>query len=190
MNNDYIALYNNALIARGDLASIVKATKAIDKDIEPYVFEFESCKRIDLNWHGDEKAVLASLQEEQPTTTGKRGRPKLGVKSKEVTLLPRHWQWLAMQRGGASVTLRRLVDEAMKNPPIEQQIKLKQNQLYNLLSVMADEPGFENASRALYRNELSAFETAIQSWSKDIAELLIEKFNEIVHLQQGKHDDR
>ncbi len=189
MNNDYIALYNNALIARGDLASIVKATKAISDDIEPYVFEFSSCKRIDLNWHGDEQAVLASLPGDHSTATGKRGRPKLGVKSKEVTLLPSHWQWLAMQRGGASVTLRRLVNEAMKNIPIEQQIKLKQNQLYNLLSVMADEPGFENASRALYRNELNAFETAIEGWSKDITKLLIEKFNEIIHLQQGKHDD-
>lgn len=188
MNTEYLAIHDNQLIARGDLPTIVRQTKALGSDIEPVVLEFDTCTRIDFSWHGDEQTVLDGLPKSTEEASGKRGRPKLGVKSKEVTLLPRHWEWLATQRGGASVTLRRLVDQAMKNVTLEDRIKIKQNQLYSLMALLSDEAGFEEAARALYRNSKVSFEQATASWPEGLRALILEKFNAIGDLHQGNHD--
>lgn len=185
MNNDYIALLGKKLIARGSLDTIIRQTKAISLDIEPIVLTIDTFKRVELDWHGDTETVLRQLTAMEPEIT-KRGRPKLGVTSKEVTLLPRHWEWLATQRGGASVTLRRLVDQAIKNANIEDLIKIEQNQLYSLMTLFADEPGFEEASRALYRNSKVSFEASIQTWPVDVKTIVMEKFNAINLLHQGE----
>lgn len=169
MSKEYLAIHDNKLIARGDLPTIVHQTKAISAEIEP--------------------AVLDGVPTPAEESSGKRGRPKLGMKSKEVTLLPQHWEWLATQRGGASVTLRRLVDQAMKNVTIEDQIKIKQNQLYSLMSILSDEAGFEEASRALYRNSKVSFEQATATWPEDLRALILEKFKAISKLYQGDADD-
>jgi hypothetical protein len=63
------------------------------------VFEVVSCRRIDFSWYGDAKTVLANASTDN-TQGNKRGRPKLGGKAKEVTLLPRHWECLSTQKGG------------------------------------------------------------------------------------------
>ena len=56
-----------------------------------------------------------------PQEDGPRpGRPQLGVTPREVTLLPRHWDWLATQPGGASVALRTLVERACRDPKARQ----------------------------------------------------------------------
>lgn len=188
MTREYLAIHDKKLIARGDLTAIVRKTKAISAEIEPIVLEFDTCKRIDFSWYGDEQTVLAGLPKSADDASGKRGRPKLGVKSKEVTLLPRHWEWLATQCGGASVTLRRLVDQAMKNVTIEDQIKIKQNQLYSLMSILSDEAGYEEATRALYRNSKVSFEQATATWPEDLRALILEKFNAISELHQGNLD--
>ncbi len=185
MIKEYLAIHDNKLIARGDLPTIVHKTKAISAEIEPVVLEFDTCKRIDFSWYGDEQTVLDGLPKSDEDASGKRGRPKLGVKSKEVTLLPQHWEWLATQRGGASVTLRRLVDQAMKNVTIEDQIKIKQNQLYSLMSILSDEACFEEAARALYRNSKVSFEQATATWPEDLRALILEKFNAISDLHRG-----
>jgi hypothetical protein len=160
--------------------------------LEPIVFALDNCKRIEFSWYGDADTVLANahnlLKPEQEKTT-KRGRPKLGVTSKEVTLLPRHWEWLATQRGGASVTLRRLVDHAIKNASPEELITVKQNQLHALMSVLADEPGFEEATRALYRNSKVSFVQAIADWPQDFQQLVMEKFDAIDVQHQGTSND-
>ena len=191
--SEYIAIYKKRLIARGNLSTIVRKTKAVRPDIEPYVFELDTCKRIDFSWQGDVETVIKGLPESDTTDTPsnqqKRGRPKLGVTAKEVTLLPRHWDWLAQQRGGASVTLRSLVDSAMKNITVEQRINQKQNQLYQLLSVFADEPGFEEATRALYRNSQALFEKSVATWPSDIQSLILEKFTAIAQLHQQEQVD-
>lgn len=193
MTTEYIAIHNKSLIARGDLPSIIRKTKAIDEHLEPIVLALDTCKRIDFSWHGDIESVLANavatLQPEQAGTASKRGRPKLGVTSKEVTLLPRHWEWLASQRGGASVTLRRLVDHAIKHASPEELILVKQNQLHSLMSVLADEPGFEEATRALYRNSRVSFEQAISTWPKELKNLIMEKFEIINDQHQGRTND-
>lgn len=94
------------------------------------------------------------------------GRPRLGVKAREVTLLPRHWDWLATQQGGASATLRRLVEAASKNTP---SIKQRRDAAYHFMShVCGDRPGFEEALRALYRDDETAFDELIAAWPDDI----------------------
>ncbi|MFY0534142.1 DUF2239 family protein [Nannocystis pusilla] len=48
--------------------------------------------------------------EEPPARTGP-GRPKLGVVSREVSLLPRHWEWLERQPSGSR---RRCADSSRR----------------------------------------------------------------------------
>lgn len=182
----YLAIHQQNLIAKGSLVEIVKRVKNLDKTLEPIVIKVDTCERIDFSWHGTEQQVLENLPTEGPVKTAARGRPKLGVVSKEVTLLPRHWQWLATQRGGASATLRRLVEEAQKNPSIEERIQLKQQELDQFMLIfLADEPGYEEASRALYRNSRVSFIASIASWPADIQEFVLEKFTEIENLHVG-----
>ncbi|WP_105102610.1 DUF2239 family protein [Microbulbifer pacificus] len=189
MAEEYVAIHDRTVIARGDLETIVRQTKAIGGEIEPVVFELETCKRVDLHWRGDVQTVIDNLPGTGARTANKRGRPKLGVIPKEITLLPQHWEWLATQRGGASVTLRRLVDSAMKNASTEERVSMQQNQLHGLMSVLADEAGFEEAARALYRNSRRNFEAAISAWPEDIKGLVMEKFDAIDTLQRKKTDD-
>ncbi len=97
------------------------------------------------------------------------GRPKLGVVSREVTLLPRHWEWLAAQPGGASVALRKLVDEARKVSSDRQVIRQAQEAAYKFMSALAgNEKGFEEAARALFSRKLHQFELATSTWPKDV----------------------
>ncbi|MCA0893557.1 DUF2239 family protein [Microbulbifer agarilyticus] len=172
MTTEYLAIHNGSLIARGDLESVVRKSKSRAAGIEPVVMALDTCKRIELDWQGDVDSVVARL-----SAPSGRGRPKLGVTSREVTLLPAHWEWLATQRGGASVTLRRLVDAAIKNATAEEQLSIQQNQLYKLLSLFADAAGFEEAARAMYRNSRSGFIAATKTWPTDVKDVLLEKFD-------------
>jgi len=99
------------------------------------------------------------------------GRPKLGVVPREVTLLPRHWDWLAAQPGGASVALRRLVDEARKVSAGEDRRRAAQEATYRFMLVMAgDAPGFEDAARALFAGDAGRFENQLLAWPEDVRE--------------------
>lgn len=98
-----------------------------------------------------------------------RGRPKLGVIAREVTLLPRQWDWLVSQPGGASAVIRKLVDEAKRNGVAIRQRRADQEAAYHFMSAMAgDLPGFEEASRALFADDRSRLERHMSSWPKDI----------------------
>jgi hypothetical protein len=98
-----------------------------------------------------------------------RGRPKLGVVAREVMLLPRHWDWLAAQPGGASVVLRRLVDEARRTHAQRDRVRQAQERAYHFMSAMAgDFPGFEEAVRALYANDASRFAELLAAWPADV----------------------
>lgn len=106
------------------------------------------------------------------------GRPKLGVIAREVTLLPRHWDWLAAQPGGASVSLRKLVDEARAGESAEMKAagdaRRAQDAAYHFMSAMAgNEAGFEEATRALYRSDRKTFESLVASWPPDVRELAL-----------------
>ncbi|MEP6781986.1 MAG: DUF2239 family protein [Gemmatimonadaceae bacterium] len=97
------------------------------------------------------------------------GRPKLGVVAREVTLLPRHWEWLARQSGGASVALRKLVDEAKKGNESRDRTRAAQESAYRFLSVMAgNQSGFEEATRALFAADQEKFEQLAQRWPSDV----------------------
>jgi hypothetical protein len=113
-------------------------------------------KVIDLDYRGAGEA---------PGPRG-RGRPSLGVTAREVTLLPRHWDWLLTQRGGASATLRRLVDAARAEP---RSLRQRQDAAYSFMQASCgDRPGYEEALRLLYQGEIAAFVGAIADWSEDL----------------------
>ena len=97
------------------------------------------------------------------------GRPKLGVVAREITLLPRHWDWLAAQPGGASVALRRLVEDARKVSAGEDRRRAAQEATFRFMQAMAgDQPGFEEASRALFAGDVSRFEEHVARWADDV----------------------
>ena len=96
-----------------------------------------------------------------------RGRPKLGVKPREVTLLPRHWDWLGQQPGGASAALRRLIEEALRDPV--HQRRAMRDALHTAIRLLAaDRADYEEALRALYAEDATAFRTAIKFWPADV----------------------
>ena len=98
-----------------------------------------------------------------------RGRPKLGVVAREITLLPRHWDWLAAQPGGASATLRRLVENARRDGGADGRQRAAREAAYRFLSAVAGNlPGYEEALRALFAGDAARFETQMADWPKDV----------------------
>ena len=115
---------------------------------------------------GNESALIDSGESGEPRG---RGRPKLGVVAREVTLLPRHWDWLAAQPGGASVTLRKLVDEARRANVDRDRQRRASECAYHVMSAMAgDMAGFEEASRALFANDAAKFRQLTDAWPADV----------------------
>lgn len=97
------------------------------------------------------------------------GRPKLGVVSREISLLPRHWEWLATQPGGASAAIRRLVEEARKNRRAEEASRLAREALDKALTVLGgSRPNFEEALRALYAGQFLRLEELIAEWPEEL----------------------
>jgi hypothetical protein len=114
------------------------------------------------------EAEVEQIEEEAPRG---RGRPKLGVVPREVTLLPRHWDWLATQPGGASVALRKLVEEARRASAAKDQRRQAQERTYNFMTAIGgDLPGFEEAMRALFADELERFKSLLAAWPDDVRE--------------------
>ncbi|TWI70026.1 hypothetical protein IP91_01104 [Pseudoduganella lurida] len=100
-----------------------------------------------------------------------RGRPKLGVIAREVTLLPRHWDWLSAQPGGASVALRKLVDEARRASAGHDERRAAQERTYRFISAIAgDLPGFEESTRALFADDIETFGDLAAAWPGDVRE--------------------
>jgi len=99
-----------------------------------------------------------------------RGRPNLGVRAREVTLLPQQWEWLGRQPGGASAALRRLVEEARRKAPDD---RARQDAIYAFMRHMCgDRPGYEEALRALYRGDTAQFGALIAEWPDDIRDFI------------------
>ncbi len=144
---------------------------------EILIFNDSTGKVIDFNFQGTKKDVKKRLEiftqsspkvAENADSTGP-GRPKLGVVSREISLLPRHWEWLASQSGGASSTLRKLVEEAKKKSQSSNSVKRAQECTYKFMNVMAgDLPGFEEALRALYQKNRDQFLAQMKDWPKDV----------------------
>ena len=114
-------------------------------------------------------AVVDSPATDAPPAPRSPGRPKLGVVAREVTLLPRHWEWLAAQPGSASVTLRKLVEAARKASTDADLMREARDATYRFTLVMAgNEVGFEEATRALYAGDRERFEYHLASWPADV----------------------
>lgn len=166
-----------------DVALAVRARAAEEGD-PILVFDDRSGAVIDLDLRGTEAEItarFAELENAGDAPTGvetradpagvprSRGRPKLGVIAREVTLLPRQWEWLASQPGGASQALRRLVDEARRADSGQTRAKAARETAYRFLSVLAgDLPGFEEVIRALFAGDAKGFADRMTAWPPDI----------------------
>lgn len=131
------------------------------------VFNDQTGRVVDFNLTGSLDEVLAR-ETPAPAKTGP-GRPKLGVVSREVSLLPRHWDWLESHPNGASAALRRLIDEARKADPAAERRRMAILPTDRFLTVIGgDLPGSEDASRALYAGDGATFQQLVREWPEDI----------------------
>ncbi len=196
MATTYTAFHDQALLATGTLAQAATAVMLAMElgGREPfYVFDDANGRLVELDVRGDLAEVLARLPKTpnptpNPTlieatdsdnnsdtaTPRGRGRPKLGVVAREVTLLPRHWDWLATQPGGASIALRRLVETARRTHAQKDQQRMAHERAYHVMSTLAgNNIGFEEASRALFANDQVAFATHAITWPAELRSYLV-----------------
>lgn len=157
-------------IVQGSTADVLAQLRE-RKDDTPYlVFNEQTGELLDFDVHNRAGVVAhaASAEGHEETPRGV-GRPKLGVVAREVTLLPRHWDWLNRQPGGASVALRRLVQEASRVNADRDAVRASREAAYRFMTAIAGAlPGFEEATRALFAGERSRFEALIDSWPPDL----------------------
>jgi hypothetical protein len=173
-----IAFQGDVCIASGDLACVaLAAQKAAKRQHHEPILIFDAATsepiEIDLRETGAPRGLrhpaAASADPSAVAAPRGPGRPKLGVVAHEVTLLPRHWDWLASQPGGASVALRKLVEHAMRANVGKDRIRASQNAAYRFMSAMAgNRVRFEDAARALFAGDAATFNRLVQAWPKDI----------------------
>jgi hypothetical protein len=187
----YTSFYGHKRIASGSLkvnALAVKHAQATGVPNPLLTFSDQTGQVVDIDIRGSDAEMFARLppngdqlqgtdsaqiNSEESSEPRGRGRPKLGVVAREVTLLPRHWDWLATQRGGASVTLRKLVDEARRASVDRDRQRQANERAYHFMSTMAgDMAGFEEASRALFANDAAKFQQLTEAWPTDVRDYL------------------
>ncbi|MFC5458690.1 DUF2239 family protein [Massilia niabensis] len=170
-----IAFAGTELLAKGPLIDVVKAAKAaLDKgtDRSIAILDLVSSRPVDINFTGTEEEVLQRVP--RAPLRG-AGRPKLGVVAREVTLLPRHWDWLSSQPGGASVALRKLVEHASRDARGADTRREARDSAYRFMHELAgDAPGFEEASRALFAGDAARFEELVAPWPIGVREHLLD----------------
>ncbi|HMD74490.1 MAG TPA: DUF2239 family protein [Steroidobacteraceae bacterium] len=139
------------------------------------IFDDSSGRTIDFDPRGSDAQMLARLAPTDVAAQPRgRGRPRLGVVAREVTLLPRHWQWLGTQAGGASVALRRLVEEASRASRAKDDMRRRQDTAYRfMVAIAGDQPGFEEAARALFAADQPRLLAEIARWPSDVREHLV-----------------
>ena len=175
------AFLDDRRIAAGELRHVaLRAQQALAArpDARLLIFDDREARLIDLDLRGGAAEIVQRLNRgEVPAASSAaapkrgRGRPRLGVVPREVTLLPRHWQWLAAQPGGASVALRKLVDAARRENAAGDPRRAAQERAYRFMSAMAgDRPGFEEATRALFAGDATRFDAEIAGWPDDLRE--------------------
>ncbi len=152
-----VALALKSLLDQGDTRTIL-------------VFNDTDARPVEFDLRGSAEEILARLEPTaiDPEPRG-AGRPKLGVVGKEITLLPRHWEWLGNQRGGASVTLRKLVETAQRESEPADRVRHAQEVAFRFMNALTgDLTGFEEATRALFAGDAEAFETHSATWPADV----------------------
>ena len=160
--DSYTGFDGHRRLAAGPLAVVnLAAKRALERGARGPVLIFD-----DLTGRSRDVDMRGVAPETRP-----RGRPKLGVTAREVTLLPRHWEWLAAQPGGASVALRKLVERALRDASGQEQRRQAHERAYHFMSAIAgDLPGFEEATRALFAHDAQRFAAHIHGWPQDVRE--------------------
>lgn len=186
--NSFTTFDGHQRIASGTLpVNALAAKKALEgKSAGPVlIFDDATGRSVDVDTRGTCEEVAARFATAPPTeavpddpsgplevsSPRGRGRPKLGVVPREVTLLPRHWDWLATQPGGASVVLRKLVEEARHASAEKDKLRMAHERAYHFMeAVGGDLPGFEEAIRALFANNASQVNALLAAWPRDVRE--------------------
>ena len=185
---NFTAFMGQRLLAAGPLAEVALAVmNAGRRPAAPPIVIFSDVtgQPIDLDLRGTEREIIARLPQSAPVPETAademaaaeprgRGRPRLGVVAREVTLLPRHWEWLGSQPGGASVALRKLVDGARRANGDADRAREARDAAYHFMSVMAGNlAGFEEASRALFADDRRRFVGLVAGWPDDIRDHVV-----------------
>jgi hypothetical protein len=179
MTEIFTAFEGERRLASGSLAEVALAVKRVEgRTSAPIaVFSDSTGRAVDLDLRGSDEDVVARLAETlapAAETPRGRGRPRLGVVAREVTLLPRHWEWLNAQPGGASVALRKLVEEARRANGDRDRQRAARDAAYHFMSAMAGNlPNFEEASRALFADDRRRFVGQIAGWPTDIRDHVV-----------------
>jgi hypothetical protein len=165
-------------VASGELRAVAAVVKALldqEERLSVLIFDDVTSELVELDFRGSLQVVLARLPAQiAPVTVAEAatrapGRPRLGVVPREVTLLPRHWEWLAAQPGGASVALRKLVEAASRVNETRDKVRRAQDAAYRFMAAMAgDQPGFEEAVRALFADMPEQFGAQTEVWPADV----------------------
>jgi len=151
----YVLFQGNTRLKAGGAKEIRNTIKGLKGEARIAIYDLEKGRVCDLD--------------DEISPAKKVGRPKLGVVCKEVSLLPRHWGWLSAQRGGASATIRRLVDDARKSNVEQDALRKKVNRAHAFIWDLAgQEVGFEEACRALFAHDFESFAELISAWPKDV----------------------
>lgn len=182
----WVAFEHHQKTAAGQPAAVIAAVQqrlASHPDAMPVVLDAVSSERIELDWRAPLEQLLTQVPAPAPETSDSEaadetprgpGRPKLGVTAREVTLLPRHWEWLARQPGGASVALRKLVQSAMREGSAADAKRRATDAAYRFMSIVGgDLPHYEEISRALFAGELARLRALVGAWPADVSEHLL-----------------
>jgi hypothetical protein len=183
MTDHFTAFQGSHLLAAGPLAEVALAVKHAGDDASAppiLIFNDVTGRAVDFDLRGSDADVVARLQQPaksgttSPDTPRGRGRPKLGVVAREVTLLPRHWDWLSVQPGGASVALRKLIDETRRTSGDRDRSRAARDAAYHFMSAIAGNlANFEEASRALFAGDRRRLAGLIAGWPEDIRDHII-----------------
>ena len=184
LTDTHTAFAGNHILASGSLADVALAVKHAppsSPSAPVLIFNDRTGHQVDLNLSGTDEEVVArhapppqlSPIPQSRTTPHPKPRaarpPKLGVVPREVTLLPRHWDWLAAQPGGASVALRKLVEQARRDNEVRDRKRERQEAAYLFMCSLAGNlPGFEEATRALYADDRKRYAEQVASWPEDV----------------------
>ena len=171
---NYVVFAGTRRVAAGQLRDVLPVLKRrFDRNRSDVglVFEVETGRQVEFDLRGTPAEIL---ERELPPPQRGRGRPKLGVVAREVTLLPRHWEWLGTQPGGASVALRKLVEEARRSNGDADRARVARDAAYRFMSVMAGNlADFEEASRALFADDRRRFVGLVAGWPDDIRDHVV-----------------
>lgn len=181
-------------IASGDLATVAVALKPLHDAGRPaiLILHDERGEPVDVDFSGSPEELAERLRRGStaavPQRAG-RGRPRLGVTAREVTLLPRHWDWLSQQPGGASAALRRLVDAARRTDEGAHRSRQARDAAYRAMHVLAgDLPGFEEAARALFAGDMAGVLLRMERWPLGIRTYLQSRLEVAARLESGETD--